>query len=74
MSEVHGKVDVYRVVYTGNDGNQQALVFKEPVEGTVFHENEMWLLPGATAAPVNGDGEIPQIETGDKGVSWSWQK
>ncbi len=69
-----GKTDVFRVVYTGNDGNQQALVFKDPVEGTVYHANEMWLLPGATAAPVNDDGEIPQIETGDKGVSWSWQK
>ncbi len=69
-----GKTDVFRVVYTGNDGNQQALVFKEPVEGQVYRKDEMWLLPGAASAPVNDDGEIPQIETGDKGVSWSWQK
>ena len=68
MSDVHGKVDVYRVVYTGNDGNQQALVFKEPVEGTVFHENEMWLLPGATAAPTNEQGEIPQIRSEERRV------
>ena len=74
MSEVHGKVDVYRVVYAGNDGGQQALVFREPVEGTVYHANEMWLLPGASAAPTNEQGEIPQIEEGQKGVSWSWQK
>ena len=74
MGDVHGKTDVFRVVYTGADGNRQALVFKEPVEGTVYKANEMWLLPGAEAAPVNDDGEIPQIETGDKGVSWSWQK
>jgi len=43
-------------------------------EVTVYKANEMWLLPGAEAAPVNDDGEIPQIEEGDKGVSWSWQK
>jgi hypothetical protein len=30
---------VFRVVYTGSGGNQQAIVFKEPVEGTVYHEN-----------------------------------
>ncbi len=74
MSEVHGKTDVFRVVYTGNDGRQQALVFQEPVEGKVYHENEMWLLPGAQPAPVNEQGEIPQIEEGPQGVSWSWQK
>lgn len=74
MSEIHGKVDVFRVVYTGSGGNQQALVFREPVEGTVYHEDEMWLLPGAEAAPTNAYGEIPQIEEGEKGVSWSWQK
>ena len=75
-----GKTDVYRVVYNdgknedGSQRNHNALVFQEPVEGKVYHANEMWLLPGATAAPVNDQGEIPQIETGEKGVSWSWQK
>lgn len=69
-----GKIDVFRVVYTDDTGNHTALVFREPVEGTVYHDGEMFLLPGATAAPVNDQGEIPQIETGDKGVSWSWQK
>ena len=74
MSDVHGRVDVYRVVYTDDSGNHTALVFKEPVEGTVFHDGEMFLLPGAGAAPTNKSGEIPQIEEGEKGVSWSWQK
>jgi hypothetical protein len=74
MSEVHGKVDVYRVVYTDDSGNHTALVFKEPVEGTVFKQGEMFALPGATECPGNDQGEIPQIETGEKGVSWSWQK
>ena len=72
-ADVHGKVDVYRVVYT-QDGNHTALVFREPVEGTVFKQGEMFGLPGAFECEGNADGEIPQIEEGEKGVSWSWQK
>lgn len=73
MSEVHGKVDVFRVVYTG-DKNYTAIVFREPVEGTVFKQGEMYGMPGAFECLGNEDGEIPQIEEGEKGVSWSWQK
>ena len=69
-----GKTDVYRVVYTDQDGNHTALVFQDPVEGKVFKVGEMFGLPGAFECPGNEQGEIPQIETGDKGVSWSWQK
>jgi hypothetical protein len=73
-----GRVDVYRVVYAGNgpegDKNYTALVFKDPVEGTVFRQGEMFGLPGAFVCPANEQGEIPQIEEGQKGVSWSYQK
>lgn len=76
---VRGKVDVYRVVYVGPEGNQQALVFQEPTEGKSFQENEMWILPGATAAPVNDEGDIPHREGSGQegenlGVTWHWQK
>lgn len=74
MSDVHGKVDVFRVVYTNESGNHTALVFKEPVEGTVYRQGEMFGLPGAFECVGNSDGEIPQIEEGEKGISWSWQK
>ena len=69
-----GRIDVYRVVYTNENGNHTALVFKEPVEGTVFKLGEMFGLPGAWQCPANEQGEIPQIEEGPKGISWSWQK
>ena len=69
-----GRVDVYRVVFTDGEGNHTALVFKEPVEGTVFRQGEMFGLPGAWECPGNDQGEIPQIEEGLKGISWSWQK
>ena len=69
-----GRVDVFRVVYTNQDGNHTALVFKEPVEGTVYRQGEMFGMPGAWQCAGNHLGEIPQIEEGPKGVSWSWQK
>jgi hypothetical protein len=73
-----GKTDVFRVVF--NDGeNHQALVFQEPVEGKAYGPDQMWILPGATAAPVNDEGEIPHREpSGDPdenlGITWHWQK
>ena len=69
-----GKTDVFRVVYTDQDGNHTALVFQDPVEGKVFKTGEMFGLPGAWQCPGNEQGEIPHIEEGEKGVSWSWQK
>ena len=39
--------------------------------GTVYKKNELWLLPGAQPAPTNDQGEIPNIETGPKGISWA---
>lgn len=80
MSEVStdealpGKCDVYRVVYTDQEGNHTALVFRPPYEGTVFKQGQMFGLPGAFECPGNEQGEIPQIEEGEKGVSWSYQK
>ena len=68
------KLDVYRVVYTDANGNHPALVFKYPAEGTVFKQGEMFGLPGAFECVGNAQGEIPQIEEGPKGISWSWQK
>lgn len=69
-----GKTEVFRVVYTDQDGNHTALVFQDPVEGKVFKTGEMFGLPGAWQCPGNEQGEIPQVEEGEKGVSWSWQK
>ena len=73
-----GKTDVYRIVF--NDGsNHQAIVFQEPVEGKSYQADQVWVLPGATAAPTNDDGVIPHREpTGadgeDLGITWHWQK
>ena len=69
----HG-VEVYRVVYDGNDGPQDALVFEVPGAGKVFKKGEMFLLPGGAPAPANTQGEIPHVQDGPKGVSWSWAK
>ena len=77
--ELPGKVDPYRVVYsgTGDDGqpkNFTAIVFRPPYEGTVYKQGQMFGFPGGFECPGNEDGDIPQIEDGEKGVSWSWQK
>lgn len=73
-----GKTDVFRIVF--NDGaNHQAIVFQEPVQGKDFHANEVWVLPGATAAPTNDEGNIPHrepsgVEGEDLGITWHFQK
>ncbi len=72
--EVPGKTEVYRVVYTDESGNHTALVFRPPYEGTVYQQGQMFGLPGAFECVGNDQGEIPQIEEGPKGISWSWQK
>jgi hypothetical protein len=73
-----GKTEVFRVVF--NDGeNHNALVFQEPVQSKAYHADEMWVLPGATAAPVNDEGDIPHREpSGDPGenlgITWHFAK
>jgi hypothetical protein len=62
---------MYLINYAGNEGEQKAFTFRKPEPGTVFGKNEVWLLPGAQAAPTNSNGEIPNVEDGPKGVSWS---
>ena len=74
-----GKTDVFRIVYNNGLGNEQALCFQEPVQGKDFHANEVWVLPGAGAAPVNDEGNIPHREPSgdpneDLGITWHWQK
>lgn len=59
------KTDVYRVVYVGQDGNQNALVFQEPVEGKSYHANQMFSLPGGNAVTPNDEGDIPHRELAD---------
>jgi hypothetical protein len=73
-----GKTDVFRIVF--NDGeNHQAIVFQEPVQGKDYHADEVWVLPGATAAPVNDEGNIPHrepsgVEGENLGITWHFQK
>lgn len=83
MADLNGKTDVFRVVYVGDAGegqmNVQALVFQEPVQGKEFKADQMWMLPGATAAPTNDEGVIPHrepsgVEGEDLGVTWHYQK
>lgn len=76
---MNGKTDVFRVVFVNETGNHQALVFQEPTEGKSFKAEQMWLLPGATEASTNDDGEIPHREpSGEEGenlgITWHWQK
>lgn len=76
---MNGKTDVFRVVFVNEIGNHQALVFQEPVEGKSFQQDQMWLLPGATAASTNDEGVIPHREPSgeageDLGITWHYQK
>jgi hypothetical protein len=73
------RVDVYRVVYVNEEGNHTALVFQEPVVGKAYHAGQMFVLPGASEAAVNDEGDIPHREPSgdpaeDLGITWHFQK
>jgi len=81
------KTDVFRIVAVTGEGNQQALVFREPVEGLDYEAGQVFTLPGASAMTPNDDGVIPhrELESGDDtlagqayldkyGVTWHFQK
>lgn len=65
------KTDVYRIVVVLEDGNHNALVFREPVESLSYHANQVFVLPGATAVTPNDEGDIPhrELDAGDGELS-----
>lgn len=75
------KTDVFRVVYVDQDGNHNALVFQEPVEGKSYEHGQMVVFGNegqSSFAATNDEGEIPHREKTsdgeDLGVTWHFAK